>query len=143
MPLSKDKNCRHCASTTHKSHLCPRVDRSPPPPPPPPPPADPKAAARAAARAAASRAKAAAKAAAKDAAKVKAAMKRASQRAVLIAQRARVAQVQAVHTAVHAAFELAGVAFHTTPANYRNSNWAMVSDVCSACGHPPGGCMCI
>ena len=138
MPLSKDKNCRYCASLTHKSDLCPRVDR----PPPPPPPADPKAAARAAARAAASRVKVAAKAAAKEAARVKACLKRAVQRAAIIAQRARVAQVQAVHTAVHAAFELAGVAFHTTPANYRNSNWAMVIDVCSACGHPPGGCMC-
>ena len=137
-PLSRLTHCTLCASTEHKAPDCPRRKLSD---------ADAaKAAARAAAkeaRAAASRAKAADKAAAKDAAKVKATMKRAAQRAALIAQRARVAQVQAVHTAVHAAFVHVGVAFHTTPANYRHSNWAMVSDLCHACGFPPGRCMCI
>ena len=137
MPLSKNKNCRYCASLAHKSDQCHRVDKSNAPA---------KAATRAAAkeaRSAASRAKFAAINAAKEAAKLKAEMKRAARRAAVIAHRARVTHVQAVHAALHAALVEVGVAIQTTPANYSHSNWAMVSDLCHSCSFPPGRCMCI
>ncbi len=131
-PLSKSKNCRYCASFAHKSDLCPRVDRSAAP-----------TAAKPAPKIARAAATAATKAATKAANQVKAAMKRAAQHDAVTAQRAQVAQVQAVHVAVHAALVGVGVPILTTPGNYRHSNWTIVNDLCVACRFPPRRCMCI
>ena len=146
--LSKHTNCTLCGSPDHKALNCPRRELS----------AKEqrrvlakaaaasrKAAAKdakAAVRAAAKEAAASKEAAAKDAARTKAAAKLAVHRVAVALERVRRVQEQAVHAAAYAALVAAGQPVLATVANYRNSRWMVVCDVCIGCNLPARACMC-